>query len=114
MSAFASFFISAVALALLAGFLWLLWIILFPGPGAAMVCTNCGHVGPTKTAAKGHIAFEVVLWLCFIVPGLLYSVWRMTTKRQVCTECGGDHLVSEKSPVGRRLAADFKAGYSPR
>ena len=109
MSELASFFMAVLSLGILALLLWVLYIIIFPRPGVPMVCTNCGHLGPTKTAAKGHIGFEIVLWLCFILPGFLYSVWRMSTKRQVCTECGSDHLVWEKSPVGRRLVADLNS-----
>ena len=57
------------------------------------VCKDCGTVAESKTTAKGSFAVEVVLWLCFIVPGLIYSVWRMATKYEACPACGSDKLL---------------------
>lgn len=42
--------------------------------GHAMVCTTCGHHGPTRQHTRGSIFIELVLWLLFIVPGLIYSL----------------------------------------
>lgn len=92
-----------VTVAVTGALFWGLFRMLKPAPGKPMVCTTCGHHGPTKLQAKGSLGLELVLWLCFILPGLLYSLWRVSSKRQVCAECGADQLVPEKSPVGRRL-----------
>jgi predicted RNA-binding Zn-ribbon protein involved in translation (DUF1610 family) len=55
-------------------------------------CSNCGEKNEVslKKRAKGSIGIEIVLWLCFFVPGILYSLWRMTTKATVavCPNCG--------------------------
>jgi len=45
------------------------------------------------------MAIEVVLWLCFIIPGLLYSLWRQGSRQPVCAKCGGTALVPPDSPV---------------
>ena len=54
-------------------------------------CSNCGERNevPLVKRAKGSIWIELVLWLCFLVPGLLYSLWRMFSKEQVaiCPSC---------------------------
>lgn len=70
--------------------------------GKPMVCITCGHHGATKSHTKGSFLLEVVLWLMFIVPGLIYSVWRVSSRSQVCASCGASTLVPADSPVGRR------------
>jgi uncharacterized membrane protein YtjA (UPF0391 family) len=67
--------------------------------GKASYCTTCGHEGPTKKVTRGSFAIELILWLCFIVPGLIYSVWRVSTRHQACTSCGATTLVPPNSPI---------------
>lgn len=45
-----------------------------PPPRDAKICTNCGHVGRPIWITKGSFALEVLLWVAFLVPGVLYSV----------------------------------------
>lgn len=46
---------------------------------------------------------EVILWLMFLVPGIIYSIWRLTSRHQACAMCGGTGLIPVDSPVGQRL-----------
>ena len=70
------------------------------------ICTQCGTVGTPKTITPGSILVEIFLWLCFIVPGLIYSVWRLSARRPTCRTCGAIRsLVPLHSPRGRELAA---------
>lgn len=75
------------------------------------VCKDCGTVGKTKTVARGSMAVEVVMWLCFIVPGLIYSVWRLSSKHEACRACGSERLIPAETPAGRQLAE--ASGYVP-
>ena len=68
----------------------------------SMICLECGTVGRTKTRTKGSILIELLLWCCFLVPGLIYSVWRMTTRQRVCKCCGSTRVVPITSPAGQR------------
>ncbi|MBL8316084.1 MAG: hypothetical protein JNK55_20295 [Rubrivivax sp.] len=68
-----------------------------------MVCTNCGHVGETKTLTKGHIAIELILWLCFLIPGIIYSVWRHASRVEVCPVCGNDKLLPKAAPMAQKF-----------
>lgn len=68
-------------------------------------CTDCGSIGESKTVTKGSIWIEVVLWLCFIVPGLIYSIWRHATRHEACSMCGSQSIVPLDTPVGRELTA---------
>jgi hypothetical protein len=66
-----------------------------------MVCTNCGSRGFPK--AKGSLAVEIILWLLFIIPGLIYSVWRGFSKHTVCPKCGAQNMVPFESPRGQEI-----------
>ena len=68
-----------------------------------LVCTACGHVGSSKTIANDHFALEVVFWLCFLIPGFIYPVWRHTSRYGVCRVCGKQNL----SPKTAQIAQKF-------
>lgn len=72
---------------------------IFPGAQATLYCSTCGHEGPTKLKTKGSLLIEIVLWICFIVPGLVYSLWRISTRHKVCTQCGSSTLLPTQSPM---------------
>lgn len=90
------------------------WLALKPRKGDAMVCTACGHHGPTAFKTKGSLMIEVVLWLMFLVPGLVYSLWRLSTRTPACTKCGSTQLVPLDSPVGKRLMAEYAKPVAPK
>jgi hypothetical protein len=77
--------------------------------GPQTICTSCGSRAPSKTVTRGSFLIEVILWLCFIIPGVIYSLWRLTTRSQACSACGATSLVPADSPVGRKLAKDLDA-----
>ena len=93
----------AVILVLVIGFVALV-MYQFGTAGATsggMYCPNCGSVGTPRNRTKGSFWIELILWLCFLVPGLLYSVWRLTTKEAVCPKCGAPHMIPADSPKAR-------------
>ena len=71
------------------------------------ICAACGTVGKAKTITRGSIWIEIILWLFFLVPGLIYSIWRHTTRVQGCGACGGTQLLPLDSPGGRAALARF-------
>jgi hypothetical protein len=100
---------------ILAGLGWIVWRMLKAPRGPVMVCTQCGHHGFTLAKVKGSTGIELILWLCFLIPGLIYSVWRLSSRRPVCTACGSSALVPPSSPVGQRmLGATSSAPDSPQ
>jgi hypothetical protein len=74
---------------------------------STMICTQCGTISNSKTVTRGSFLIEIVLWLCFVVPGLLYTMWRLTTRSKACTACGATTLVPVHSPVGRKLRSEL-------
>jgi predicted RNA-binding Zn-ribbon protein involved in translation (DUF1610 family) len=63
-----------------------------------LFCPNCGATGTPTTRTKGSFFIEVILWLCFFVPGLIYSIWRLTTREKVCPRCGAPNMIPLDSP----------------
>ena len=62
------------------------------------LCNECGYVGKSISATKGSFLVEVFLWLLFIIPGLIYSMWRLTTRHRACRVCKSPHIIPENSP----------------
>lgn len=71
------------------------------------ICSQCGHVSSSQTAIKGSFGVEIVLWLCFLVPGIIYSVWRSSSRHKVCPSCKSTNLVPVDSPVGKKMLAEY-------
>lgn len=72
-----------------------------------MICSNCGTVGKPKKHTKGSMLTELFLWLLMVLPGILYSAWRMSTKTMICKTCGSADLLPVNSPRGQKLASQL-------
>lgn len=71
-------------------------------------CDPCGYVGPARPQSPGSPWVEAVLWITFVVPGLLYHLWRIFGRRYHCPRCGArDRRV--KLPTGRKVAMVLRA-----
>lgn len=75
-------------------------------PGG-FICPNCGTCAWPKKVARGSFLLEVVLWLCFLLPGFIYSMWRLTTKQKVCPSCRQPGMAPVNSPIGRELVQRY-------
>lgn len=64
-------------------------------------CTQCGTIGARRTYTKGSFLVEVFLWLLLILPGVIYSVWRLASRYRGCPACGAPHMVPAASPVAQ-------------
>jgi p-aminobenzoyl-glutamate transporter AbgT len=73
-------------------------------PESQMICTRCGTIGWPKRYTPGSFGVELLLFLLFIIPGLIYGVWRLAARKWVCATCMADALVPIDSPTGRALA----------
>lgn len=71
-----------------------------------LVCKSCGYLGKAKTVTKGSIGMEIVLWLFFIFPGVLYSIWRLSSKHKACPKCGNTTLIPYDSPIAQKTIAE--------
>lgn len=69
-----------------------------------MVCTACGTRGNPARHTRGSIFIELVLWLCLIIPGVIYSIWRLSSKQDVCPACGQPNMIPVNTPAGKKLS----------
>ena len=67
------------------------------------VCTNCGFVGEPKRYTKGSLGWEILLWVLGILPGLFYSIWRLSTRYHGCPKYEYPYIVPENSPRGQEI-----------
>lgn len=70
--------------------------ILIRGRTYQITCPNCKYEGEAKKTARGSTVTEVILWICFLLPGLLYSTWRLTTRTVRCPQCGFEHVIKRR------------------
>ena len=74
---------------------------------APLICTSCGSGASGRTKTPGSFWIEVLLWISFIVPGVIYSVWRLTARKRVCEYCSAGTLIPINSPRGRQILAEL-------
>ena len=73
-------------------------------------CTSCGSVGKARVRNRGSSAIEIILWLCLLVPGFLYTLWRMGRKDRYCRACQAPNPIPANSPLARaRVASESQA-----
>ncbi len=72
-------------------------------PPGALYCPACGSIERPVTRTQGSFLIEVFLWLILIVPGVLYSLWRLTTRAKACRICGAVGLIPPDSPRALQL-----------
>lgn len=87
-----------LSLAVAGALLWLLVRLFFPNR-PLRYCVTCGTHAKARPITRGSLAIEIVLWFFFIVPGLIYSLWRLSTRKPACPACGATALVPPDSPA---------------
>jgi len=65
--------------------------------------TCCSVVKRPKKITPGSFIIELVLWLFFIVPGLLYSLWRIGARYKACPVCNSKNIIPSDAPLAIRL-----------
>jgi len=69
-------------------------------------CKECHAVGTAAVHTPGNIVLELIAWCLMILPGILYTLWRNSAKKNVCKACGSEHIISVKLPLAKKLMAD--------
>jgi hypothetical protein len=75
-------------------------------PSNAYVCRNCEQLVSPNTGRQGSCLIEIVLWLLFLIPGLIYTLWRFSRSNQTCPVCGAvNTMVPANTQAGREIAS---------
>ena len=72
------------------------------------ICSVCGSIGKPIRIIKGSFLIELALWLFFILPGLVYSLWRLTSKYEACPQCKSSLMIPLSSPVAQKLLSELQ------
>jgi hypothetical protein len=67
-----------------------------------MMCVDCHRTTVPATVLEGTDVVEMLGWLCFGVPGLVYCWWRHYVRIKVCAHCGSENLIREARAASRR------------
>lgn len=62
-------------------------------------CNNCNHIGWSKP--KGSIVITIILAFFFLVPAIIYEVWRRTGLG-VCENCGSNLVVPSRACINNK------------
>ncbi len=55
------------------------------------ICMSCNNV-TVEAKLKGNGWIELLLWLAYILPGLIYSIWRRSGDPSCCPTCNKENL----------------------
>jgi len=67
-------------------------------------CNSCGN-NTNNPRYKGSGGIEVILYICFFIPGIIYSIWRRTGIATACPKCRRETLL-ETSIIQERVITD--------
>lgn len=71
------------------------------------ICENCGSLTNGKDLTPGSLGVEIMLWLFLLIPGLIYSTWRLCNRKKGCPLCGESKIISVGTPRGQKLLKEF-------
>lgn len=90
--------------AIFLGFCWGLYKLLklVLDKPKSMFCRNCGYSGKVYLSMRGSGLIEVFLWLMFIIPGVIYSLWRSSSRFYKCPSCESQGLIPAEAPFSKQ------------
>jgi rRNA maturation protein Nop10 len=66
------------------------------------LCTQCGaETSAPVLAAPGNGWITLALAIPFVIPAVVYTVWRYTSRRPACPTCGHKTLIPASAPLAR-------------
>lgn len=89
-----------------------------------IICSSCGHTNSAKRVTRGTFLMEIALCgvailLLFAMPfigiilliiAVIYSAWRLLSRRTECQYCGNTNLIPTDSPLGKKLLEKLENG----
>ena len=77
------------------------------------ICMECSCQREPIWVKRGWLIIEIVMWLLYIIPGVIYSIWRRVRKQQVCPKCLSPGMVlttSSRVMKVRQLISSVSGG----
>jgi hypothetical protein len=57
---------------------------------------------------KGSTLVGLLLLFLFVLPWIVYGIWRQSTKKDVCAKCGSPEIIPVDTPQGQELLKKAK------
>lgn len=76
-----------------------------------VACRVCGSLESPKVTKPGGDRLQILLLCCFVVPGIVYAIWRKSGEKLVCNLCGSEQ-VDPAGPADR--PSDYEAAVAQR
>lgn len=67
------------------------------------VCTLCCSQVRPVAITPGTFGMECLLWLCFLVPGVIYSIWRIASRYAGCPVCKAKNCIPIETPAAQSI-----------
>ena len=83
----------------------LIWSLRDEETAPTHLCTACGSQVRPRTATRGSFGIELILWLCFLIPGLIYSIWRLSNRYYACPVCRSPSIIPLGTPAANAILA---------
>lgn len=77
------------------------------------LCLACGTVAVPRLRNRGNSALEIILWP-LIIPGIIYSVWRLFRKERLCRACRAINPIPLNSPIAQQYLAGRPMDRAPQ
>ena len=74
-----------------------------------VACTRCKAIGYPEWIVPGSTSTELLLWLLFLLPGIVYSLWRSNAATNVCPTCHSKDIVPLSTPAGQEIQRAYPA-----
>lgn len=71
------------------------------------ICKSCGTRGEANRYTQGNILIAILLCLYSYILAIIYAVWMLSTRYDVCRDCGSRKLISPYSPIGKKMVKEF-------
>ena len=77
-----------------------------------MSCLRWGGSGDPISKVSGSLVIELLCWMFFILPGVVYTISRYVNRVKVCPCCKGVDLIPYNSPAAKinRATMEFTNG----
>jgi hypothetical protein len=73
-----------------------------------IACTVCKTISAEpENIVPGSTGTEIFLWLIFLLPGIIYSIWRSNAVKDACPACHSIAIVPLQSPMGQEIQRAF-------
>jgi len=77
------------------------------------LCMECGCQREPMDVKRGLLVIEIFMWFLYILPGVIYSIWRRVRKQQVCPNCRYPSVVLTSSPRAMGMMRMIKTFSQP-